>query len=243
MDRPHLILDCYLDELGAASSITPFLGARAHEIVRPPHGKCPANARDFASLWVTGSAASVLDPDPWIAALIALLRDALQHDVPIFGICFGHQALAVAHAGAAAVGRSPTSELGWSAIELIAPDPVLEGLPPRFDCFVSHFDEVAPGLAGIDVFARNTRCAVHGYRVRSKRAVAVQFHPEMPPAECERLVRANLLTHGYLGLDPEPLIARAVDARPLGAQLATNFLRSVDRRARDDAGRGAARSA
>jgi GMP synthase-like glutamine amidotransferase len=227
MPRPHLILDCYLDEQGAAGCFTPWLEGRPCEVVRPPRGGLPRRASDFAALWVSGSAASVLDPDPWIAGLVHLLRDALAQEVPVLGICFGHQALAAAAGGREAVRRAPCSELGWTAIEWVGPSPLWEGLPPRFSCFVSHYDEVVPGTPGLEVLARSDRCAVHAFQVRDKPAFGVQFHPEMHPEECRRLVRVNLTRHGHLGDDPELVLREEEDGRPLGALLARNFLRRL----------------
>jgi GMP synthase-like glutamine amidotransferase len=48
--------------------------------------------------------------DPWIAPQIAFLREAHEHGVPVLGLCFGGQALAVALGGT--VGYAPEPEIG-----------------------------------------------------------------------------------------------------------------------------------
>jgi len=227
--RPYLILDSYLDQDGAAGNLLPLVAPRRCEIVRTAREPSPARAADFAGILMTGSAASVLDPLPWIEPMLRLVRDAAAHDVPVLGICFGHQAIARALFGPAAVRPSPQSEIGWAEIELVGSNPLVEGFEQRFRCFVSHFDEVVPGIGGLEVFARTPRCAVQGFQVRGRRMWAVQFHPEMPLEEARTLVRCSLARHAYLGEDPEPVLAGAVDSLDLGRRLAARFLHLVER--------------
>ncbi|RMF72506.1 MAG: hypothetical protein D6738_11055, partial [Acidobacteria bacterium] len=59
----------------------------------------PLDARvldDADAVIVLGSAASVHDERPWLAALAALLAPVIRgaRDLPLLGICFGHQLLA-----------------------------------------------------------------------------------------------------------------------------------------------------
>src|SRR5215218_10885166 len=56
---------------------------------------------------ITGSAAGVYEPLPWIAPLLAFLREA-KGRTRLVGICFGHQAMAEALGG-----RVEKSERGW----------------------------------------------------------------------------------------------------------------------------------
>lgn len=56
----------------------------------------------------------------------------------------------------------------------------------------------------------------------------LQFHPEMPFEESERLVRSNSPRHEHIDEPPEDLLARAVDVRPIGLRLFANFLDHVD---------------
>ncbi|MED6334829.1 MAG: type 1 glutamine amidotransferase [Planctomycetota bacterium] len=222
--RPYLIVDSYLDELGAAQNLVPLLGDRPSIVVRAAFESVPRKAAEYAGILLTGSAASILDPLPWIEPVLALLRDAAERDVPVFGICFGHQAIARALYGPAAVRSAPLSEIGWTEIELLGDDPLLEGIERRFVCFVSHFDEVTPGVEGLELLARSERCPMQGFRVTGKPIWAVQFHPEMPPEESERLLRRNLARHAYRGEDPEPILADATDRRNLGRRLVARFL-------------------
>jgi GMP synthase-like glutamine amidotransferase len=119
-----------------------------------------------------GSEASAHDDAvPWLAAERAVLDRALEHDVPILGICFGAQHLARALGGT--VARAATAEVGWLDVESLAPDRVPHGpwLQWHRDCFT-----VPPGA---QLLARSPVCAqAFAYGPH----LGVQFHPEVTPA-------------------------------------------------------------
>lgn len=223
--RPFLILDTYLEEAGGASELRALLGDRPSEAIRPPFGDAvPKSARDHAGLLLTGSAASVTDTSlEWLEPVRALVRDAIDRAQPVLGICFGHQLIAQAALGNDAVRVSPTPEIGWREIEVFAEHPLLKGIDRRFESFVSHFDEVWIPRGGLEVFARSDRCAVHGYQIPDRPVFGLQFHPELTPEECRRIVRRNLPQIDPEA-DPEREIAREVDGRPLGRRIVQNFL-------------------
>lgn len=92
----------------------------ATEIIRPACGdRVPRGSREFAGLVVLGSDHSVHDRLGWIAAERALLADALAHDVPVLGHCFGGQQLALA--AGACVHRNAWPNIGWQRV-WVAPD-------------------------------------------------------------------------------------------------------------------------
>jgi len=224
--RPLLILDTYLEQAGGAPEFRALIGERASEAIRPPFGDAvPKSSRDHAGLLLTGSAASVTDSTlEWLEPIRDLVRDAIDRAQPVLGICFGHQLIAQAALGNDAVRVSPTPELGWREIEVFAEHPLLAGLDRRFECFVSHFDEVWIPEGGLEVFARSERCAVHGYQVPDRPVFGLQFHPELTPEECRRIVRRNLQRVAPEA-DPEREIARQVDGRPLGRRIMSSFFK------------------
>ncbi|MHA1129014.1 MAG: type 1 glutamine amidotransferase, partial [Alphaproteobacteria bacterium] len=57
---------------------------------------------------ITGSKHGVYDDLPWIAPLIKFLQDCISEQVPVAGICFGHQILAEAMGG-----KVEKSNKGW----------------------------------------------------------------------------------------------------------------------------------
>ena len=164
------------------------------------------------------------DSLPWLEPLEALVRDAAEREVPVLGVCFGHQIVARALLGPDAVRRSPTPEIGWFDIERTRDHPLFEGVEPRFRTFLSHFDEVTPGVAGIEVLARSERCPIQAYRIPGRPIWCVQFHAEMDAAETERLVRERSAGSPELGLDPDEVLRGAVDSSALRERLLANFL-------------------
>jgi len=225
-----LILDSYLDEIGAWRNFVDLIPGRAHRAVRVAREKPPRNLVGFAGMLLTGSAASAVDGEPWLDRVYDLIRDAHERSLPTLGICFGHQLIPHALFGEHAVRRSPTSELGWLEIRITADNPLVAGVPKRFPCFVSHFDEVTPGLPELDVFASSERCPVQGYQVRGAPIWGLQFHPEMPLEESTNLVHSNTPRHTHITDPPEVTLSRAVSARPIGLKLFENFLRYAEPR-------------
>jgi GMP synthase-like glutamine amidotransferase len=124
---------------------------------------------------LTGSASSVLDPDPWIADAAAFVREAVAARVPLAGVCFGHQL--VAHALGGRVGRAPG---GWNAgvheYALAAPLAPDGRAPQRLHAM--HQDQVLEPPAGATVWASSPRCPVAGLTVGDT-VWTVQGHPEM----------------------------------------------------------------
>jgi GMP synthase-like glutamine amidotransferase len=151
---------------------------------------------------------------PWIDAELDLVRGAAGLDVPVLGICFGAQALAVALGGR--VERAPRAEIGWTTVESGAP-----GLVPPGPWFQWHFDRfvVPPGAVGL------AHTAVGPQAFRSGRSLGVQFHPEIT----EKTVRMWLDLGGRRqaeeqGVDPDRLLADTIAHEPGSRQRAEHLV-------------------
>ena len=193
-NRPDfLIVDCYLDQIGGAKNVVPFF--RNYGILRAAHDELPS-ALEAGGIIITGSAASVLDPPEWALRLEERIAQAAEKDIPILGLCFGHQVLARAVFGERAVRRAPRPELGWTTIEVRGDDALFDGVEHEFECFVSHSDEVDSELesftAGAQILASNQACAVEAFRVKERPLWGVQFHAEMGLVESRELVECRL---------------------------------------------------
>lgn len=68
-------------------------------------GEFPADLSGYDGFIITGSPASVHDEEPWVHRLMQVIRDIRAADLPLFGACFGHQAIAKALGGR--VGKNP----------------------------------------------------------------------------------------------------------------------------------------
>lgn len=75
----------------------------------------PASAREFSGLVFMGGPMSVNDDLPWIAPVLALIREAVDAGIPVLGHCLGGQLMSRALGGV--VGRNPVKEIGWGMVE------------------------------------------------------------------------------------------------------------------------------
>ena len=71
-------------------------------------GEVPAEPHECDAWLITGSRHGAYERAPWMLATEELLRKAVKDDVPVVGICFGHQLLAQALGG-----KVVKSHKGW----------------------------------------------------------------------------------------------------------------------------------
>jgi len=74
----------------------------------------PASPEGFSGLCFMGGPMSVNDPLPWIEPVCALIRQAVDRDIPVIGHCLGGQLMSKALGGS--VGANPVKEIGWSQV-------------------------------------------------------------------------------------------------------------------------------
>lgn len=152
----------------------------------------------YDAIVALGADFSVTDPGigPWLGQETAMLRAAHDHQVPVLGVCFGSQVLALALGGT--VGKARLPEIGWH--EMQAEDPQLIEPGPWF-CWHEDGWTAPPGAR---VLARN-RSGPQAFALGN--SLGVQFHPE-----ASVLLVASWLSHDHkevtrLGIDGDALIA------------------------------------
>jgi GMP synthase-like glutamine amidotransferase len=165
------------------------------EAYRAPEGKLP-DPGEFSHFILTGSEASILDPQPWVVDEIDFVRGAFDAGKSILGSCYGHQLLARALAGPAHVGRCREPEIGWIPVEVKAAAPFL-GPAGTAHAFSLHFDEVRDLPPDrFEVLASTDVCPVQGFSVRGRNVSGFQIHPEIDIPMAESLLRAIVETRG-----------------------------------------------
>lgn len=88
--------------------------------------------------------ATAVDDDPFLAAEVALMREAIQRETPVLGMCLGAQLLAVAAGGE--VTRAEHMIVGWSELSSLPSarrDPLFGTLPPGLPVLKWHEDVIA----------------------------------------------------------------------------------------------------
>jgi GMP synthase (glutamine-hydrolysing) len=103
--------------------------------------------------------------------------------VPILGICYGMQTMAMQLGGQVEGGHH--REFGYAEVEVSAPCALLDGLkdhagsPPRLDVWMSHGDRVTRLPAGFHTTARTQTVDIVAMADEARRWYGVQFHPEV----------------------------------------------------------------
>ncbi|WP_181029221.1 glutamine-hydrolyzing GMP synthase [Mycobacterium kansasii] len=151
-------------------------------------------ARDPLALVLSGGPASVyaerapqLDP-----ALFDL-------DVPVFGICYGFQAMAQALGGT--VAHTGTSEYGRTQLKVLG-GTLHSDLPAVQPVWMSHGDAVTAAPDGFEVVASSAGAAVAAFENRERRLAGVQYHPEVLHTPHGQQVLGRFL-HEFAGIGAE----------------------------------------
>ena len=154
--------------------------ARAEvEVVRADLGEALPRAGAHAGVIVTGSPAMVSERQRWSEEAAAWLRGAMDAEVPVLGVCYGHQL--IAHALGGRVDYHPSGrEIGTITIERLDAandDALLADLPSRFAAHASHQQSVLELPRGATVLASSAHDPHHAVRY-APNAWGLQFHPE-----------------------------------------------------------------
>ncbi len=117
-------------------------------------------------------------------------------DVPVFGICYGFQAMAQALGGT--VEHTGTSEYGRTELNVTGGDLHAE-LPASQPVWMSHGDAVTAAPEGFQVIASSTGAPVAGFENRARRLAGVQYHPEVLHSPHGQQVLSRFL-HEFAGI-------------------------------------------
>jgi len=169
-DDPPGRLGDWLTEAGCALQV---VNCQAGEVL-------PSNLDDIAGLVVLGGAMGAYDDDrvPWLGATKALLAQAVERGVATWGICLGHQLLAVACGGRVEQAAVPQAGVVTGQPTPAAQsDPVLAGWPA--DAPTVHWNNDLVVQPPPDAVVLSTSAAgIQTFRVGSN-AWGMQFHPEV----------------------------------------------------------------
>lgn len=187
--------------------------------VATPTTGVPRSSAGYDIVMSLGSSASVNDGhiQHWFRDEVALLQDAHAREVPILGVCFGAQALAVALGGS--VARAAKPEIGWFRVDTDRADLVENG--PWFEW---HVDAITPPPDATVV--ATTDAGVQAYVIGPH--LGVQFHPEVTTTEVSAWAGAEGASLQQLGLRADKLVhettTRADEAAARSNALFERFL-------------------
>ena len=116
--------------------------------------------------------------------------------VPVFGICYGFQAMAQALGGT--VAHTGTSEYGRTELKVSGGE-LHSGLPATQPVWMSHGDAVTAAPAGFDVVASSPGAPVAAFEDRARKLAGVQYHPEGMHSPHGQQVLSRFL-HDFAGI-------------------------------------------
>ncbi len=150
------------------------------EVFPVKDGVFPDSLARFDGAIITGSPASARSGACWIEQLLDLIRAMYAARLPLFGACFGHQAIALALGGA--VNHNPGGLVhGLIRNETLARPDWARDLPDEVRLYGSHGEQVTALPEGALPLSRSEDCPISGFALEDS-IYTTQHHPEMTPA-------------------------------------------------------------
>jgi GMP synthase (glutamine-hydrolysing) len=189
MARPKILVFQHVpyEPLG---TLNPLLKEAGFRIRYVNFGRNPSERPSldkYAALIVLGGPmnSDQIDTYPNLITEVEIIREAVERDMSVLGICLGAQLLAKALGGS--VSRNHTRELGWYDVDLTADganDPVLSTFARQQTVFQWHEDGIALPDGCVHL-ASSPASDVQAFR-HGEHAYGFQFHLEVDSSLIER---------------------------------------------------------
>lgn len=176
------------------------------------HDVFPGQIGDYDGFVITGGRASAYDTDGWVLRLVETVREAYARNIPILGVCLGHQVVAKALGGEVGV-NSRGWDIGLSTVTLTPEGERLAGLgqaPQPLRVLETHQDIVTTLPPGAVHLAFSAKTLYEMYHVGSA-VFCMQGHPEMDNEEVREIISirredlpADVVQSGLESLAAEP---------------------------------------
>jgi GMP synthase (glutamine-hydrolysing) len=117
--------------------------------------------------------------------------EILKLGIPVFGICYGFQAMAAALGGV--VSQTGKSEFGRTEIKAESTSKIFSSLPAVQSVWMSHGDAVTQAPAGFTICAVTADTPIAAFEDATGKIAGVQFHPEVLHSEHGQAILKNWL--------------------------------------------------
>ncbi len=135
---------------------------------------------------LSGGPASVSDQDaPTIDA------DIFDLGVPVLGICYGMQLMAIKMGGE--VANSSSREYGGSQLEINKESILFKKVPQKINIWMSHSDSVKKIPHEFHAIASTPTCNVAAFENHDKKMYGIQFHPEVSHTDFGKNIIENFV--------------------------------------------------
>jgi GMP synthase-like glutamine amidotransferase len=180
----------------------------------------PDSLTGYQGLLCLGGPASPDQNDDWILKEIELIKEAHAKDMPLIGICLGHQLIARALGGE--VARMDKPEWGFEQVDLTNQgqiDSTLGGIPWSSPQFQSHAFEVSTPPPGATVLAISDKSGVQCFRA-GQRTFGFQYHFESDGPMLEYFEATDQELMAEAGVNGSNFRAQAVEHYDMFARVA-----------------------
>lgn len=121
-----------------------------------------------------------------------VVMELINSGKPLLGICLGHQLMASALGG---VVEPSLPEFGRTEVSIVKEDPLFNGWGAKEVVWMSHRECVTTAPKDVEVLAYSSSGCLAAFKVLSKPAYGVQFHPEV-----KHTVKGMTLLSNFLDL-------------------------------------------
>lgn len=168
--RPKIsIIDCGSNKVPTLVQLIEDLGGQPSVVF--PAQIVSLDAARPAAIIISGNPALIAHTG---TAFLDDFRDLLQLDVPILGICFGHQVIALLHGAEVATGRDDRE---LRRIMFMQPDVLFQSLNSQATFQEDHTEEVSLP-SQFTLLANSSHCDNEAMVHNERPVYGVQFHPE-----------------------------------------------------------------
>ncbi len=172
-------------------------------------------AEIYAGVVITGSAAMVTERDPWLSDTQNWLQQVGKFQLPMLGVCYGHQVLADLLGGQ--VDYNPKGRnMGLSQFQLTPAGQtdelfrVLSKDSGSTPTLASHLQSVIQLPTSATLMGQCELDPHHAFRAEQN-IWGVQFHPEWHRGIMQAYIQARQQDLSREGFDPQQMVAELVD--------------------------------
>ena len=237
MARPKILVFQHVpyEPLGTLDPLLKEAGFRIRYVNFGREPESRPNLDGYEALIILGGPmnADHIESHPNLVTEVEIIREAVDRDMSVLGICLGAQLLAKALGGS--VSRNEMREIGWYDVKLTnagSSDPVLAGFGSVQEVFQWHEEgiQLPPGIVHL---ASSTASDVQAFR-HGEHIYGFQFHLEVNQSLIERWltvpINQETLKDEAGRVDPDSIRRQSVDSiDALEALSRATFSRWIDR--------------
>ncbi|MFX0091715.1 MAG: glutamine-hydrolyzing GMP synthase [Candidatus Hodarchaeota archaeon] len=135
---------------------------------------------------ISGGPSSVIEPNA-----PTVQKELFELDIPVLGICYGHQLMA--HLLGGKVEKGTIEEYGIAKTKILVDHHIFQNLKQYQTIWMSHGDSITDLPQDFQIFATSDECKVVAMGNLKKRLYGVQFHPEVTHTPCGNQILSNFL--------------------------------------------------